>query len=199
MRHPYKYAKGLNITYVFTYFLDLGMAAIGILMFGDDTRDEITSNIFLTKGYPEALSLFIVICIAIIPITKIPLNARPIISTLELMCGLDPRALPVSDNLTGMSGFNRGLLKIGIRLFTIVLLVFIAIIFPSFDRIMTLMGSVACFTICVILPLSFHLKLFGKEIGSFERTGNWILMIASAIMAVVSTAFAFIPKEVLGA
>jgi solute carrier family 32 (vesicular inhibitory amino acid transporter) len=57
------------------YTLDLGMALIGILMFGDKVRDEITSNIILTKeGYPEFLSLFIVICIAIIPITKVPLK-----------------------------------------------------------------------------------------------------------------------------
>ena len=50
------------------------MAIIGLLMFGDDVRDEITSNILSTKGYPRALSLAIVALIAVIPITKIPLK-----------------------------------------------------------------------------------------------------------------------------
>lgn len=43
-------------------------------MFGSRVRDEITANIFLTEGYPEWLSIFIVIAIAIIPLTKIPLK-----------------------------------------------------------------------------------------------------------------------------
>lgn len=74
MRHPYKYRKGVNITYSFTFILDLSMAVVGLLMFGDGVRDEITSNILLTDGYPPALSLLIVIGIAIIPLTKVPLK-----------------------------------------------------------------------------------------------------------------------------
>lgn len=74
MRHPYKYRKGVNITYSFTFVLDLSMAVVGLLMFGDGVRDEITSNILLTDGYPPALSLLIVIGIAIIPLTKVPLK-----------------------------------------------------------------------------------------------------------------------------
>lgn len=200
MRHPYKYRKGVNITYIFTYAIDLGMACAGILMFGDGVRDEITSNIFLTDGYPASLSVFIAICIAIIPLTKVPLNSRPIVSTLEVLFGVDTRSLATaSSSLDGMSGFNRGLLKIFLRISTIVAFVVIAIIFPSFDRIMTLLGSVACFSICIILPLAFHLKLFGKEISKREKTMNWVLIVVSTIMAVVSTVFACVPKELIGA
>lgn len=43
-------------------------------MFGDGVLDEVTSNIFMIEGYPKAISILIVICIAIIPITKIPLK-----------------------------------------------------------------------------------------------------------------------------
>ncbi|OAL51077.1 vacuolar amino acid transporter-like protein 1 [Pyrenochaeta sp. DS3sAY3a] len=200
MRHPYKYRKGVNITYIFTYAIDLGMACAGILMFGDGVRDEITSNIFLTDGYPASLSVFIAICIAIIPLTKVPLNSRPIVSTLEVLFGVDTRSLATaSSSLDGMSGFNRGLLKIFLRISTIVAFVVIAIIFPSFDRIMTLLGSVACFSICIILPLAFHLKLFGKEISKREKMINWVLIVVSTVMAVVSTVFACVPKELIGA
>jgi vesicular inhibitory amino acid transporter len=199
MRHPYKYHRSINITYTFTYGIDLAMAIIGILMFGDTIRDEVTANILLMKGYPKVLSVFIVICIAIIPLTKIPLNARPINSTLEIICGLDPRALASNSSMVGMSSFNRGLLKFGIRSFTTVLFVGIAIVFPSFDRIMTLLGSVCCFTVCIILPLAFHLKLFGSELGMMEWWTNWILIVVSAIMAIVSTVFACLPKEMIGA
>ena len=92
MRHPYKYPKALKVTYTFTvcrtiwfpdallterqYLLDLSMAIAGLLMFGEEVFDEVTSNIFCTKGYPPALSICIVIFIAIIPLTKIPLKYR---------------------------------------------------------------------------------------------------------------------------
>ncbi|KAH7386968.1 transmembrane amino acid transporter protein-domain-containing protein [Phaeosphaeria sp. MPI-PUGE-AT-0046c] len=199
MRHPYKYRRGVDITYIFTYIIDMGMACAGILMFGDAARDEITSNIFLTDGYPEGISVFVAICIAIIPLTKVPLNARPIVSTLEVLFGLDTRALATTSSLNGMSGLNRGIAKITLRIVTIVAFVVIAILFPSFDRIMTLLGSVACFSICIILPLAFHLKLFGKEIGGAENMMNWALIVVSTIMAIVSTICACLPKELLGA
>lgn len=50
------------------------MAVAGLLMFGEHVRDEITSNIFHTEGYPQSLSVCIVVFIAIIPLTKIPLK-----------------------------------------------------------------------------------------------------------------------------
>jgi vesicular inhibitory amino acid transporter len=199
MRHPYKYRRGVDITYIFTYIIDTGMACAGILMFGDSVRDEITSNIFLTDGYPKGLSVFIAICIAIIPLTKVPLNARPIVSTFEVLFGLDTRVLASSSSLNGMSGLNRGIAKIALRIVTIITFVIIAILFPSFDRIMTLLGSVACFSICIVLPLAFHLKLFGKEIGKGEKLLNWVLIVISTIMAVISTVCACLPKEWVGA
>lgn len=50
------------------------MAVAGLLMFGDDVRNEITSNILVMTAYPKALSICIVVFIAIIPLTKIPLK-----------------------------------------------------------------------------------------------------------------------------
>jgi vesicular inhibitory amino acid transporter len=175
------------------------MACAGILMFGDDASEEITNNIFRTPGYPAGLSVFIAICIAIIPLSKIPLNARPIVSTLEVLFGLDTRSMAVSSSLNGMSGLNRGLFKVSLRIITLVVFVVIAIVFPSFDRIMALLGSVACFSICIILPVAFHLKLFGKVISPGEKALNWALIVFSTILAIISTGFACVPKEMIGA
>ena len=73
----------------------------------------------------------------------------------------------------------------------------LAIVCPSFDRIMALMGSAFCFTICVVLPLAFYLKLFGKEISMREKIFDWFLMILCATMAVVGTAWAFVPRDMI--
>ncbi|PSK56613.1 hypothetical protein B9Z65_6237 [Elsinoe australis] len=198
MRHPYKYRRAVDTTYLITSCLDIFMAVIGLLMFGDGVRDEVTSNILLTKGYPPWLSVLICICIAVIPLTKIPLNARPIISTIEVLAGLDPRSDPVSTPSSGSKMYTRVALRAVIKVVTTIVFVLLAIVLPGFDTIMSLLGSVACFSICIILPCAFHLKLFGKEIPRAERALNWVLIVVSSILAVVSTVFNFLPLERLG-
>ena len=195
MRHPYKYRRGVNITYSFTFSLDLFMAVVGYLMYGAGVKDEITRNVLLTPGYPHAINVLIVVCVAIIPLTKVPLNARPIVSTLELFLGLDARALADSAALTGLSGYTRGILKVVLRIGITILFVILAILVPQFDTIMSLLGAVACFTICIILPCAFHLKLFGHEIPRAQKALDWGLIIVSTALAVVSTAFNFVPIE----
>ncbi|KAI9877919.1 MAG: hypothetical protein M1830_002436 [Pleopsidium flavum] len=199
MRHPKKYGKAVKFTYCFTFLLDLSMAVAGWLMFGEGVREEVTSSVLLTKGYPAALSVVMVIFIGIIPLTKIPLNAHPIVSTLEIFCGLDARAMSASPGLVGMSGFNRGLLKCTLRILTVIIIVFIAIMFPSFERMMAFMGSALTFTICVILPLAFYLKIFGKELSWKERVLDWVLIIICSVLAAVGTVWAFLPKDKIGA
>jgi solute carrier family 32 (vesicular inhibitory amino acid transporter) len=98
-----------------------------------------------------------------------------------------------------MSAFSRGTFKILIRILVIVLIVVIAVVFPSFDSIMAFMGSTLCFTICIILPLAFYLKIFGVDIPLKERILDWILIIICSIMAVIGTVWAILPKEMIGA
>ncbi|RMY51850.1 hypothetical protein D0865_06108 [Hortaea werneckii] len=195
MRHPYKYRRGVNITYTFTFSLDLFMAVVGYLMYGGGVKDEITRNVLLTDpgAYPHAINVLIVVCVAIIPLTKVPLNARPIVSTLELFLGLDARAMADPAALTGLSGYTRGILKVVLRIGITVLFVILAILVPQFDTIMSLLGAVACFTICIILPCAFHLKLFGHEIPRAQKALDWGLIVVSTALAVVSTAFNFVP------
>lgn len=89
--------------------------------------------------------------------------------------------------------------RILVRILVVVVIVILSIVFPSFDRIMALMGSALCFTICIILPLAFYLKIFGKEIRLGERVLDWILLITSSAMAIIGTVWAFLPQSVISA
>ena len=131
----------------------------------------------------------------LVHMTNFLLSARPIISTVEIACGLDNRAVSGSPGLVGMSAVTRGLFKFGIRLAIVIAITVIAIFVPSFDRVMALMGSAFCFTICVILPIAFYLKLFGRRISLRERVLDWILIIICSILAVIGTIWAFLPKH----
>lgn len=60
---------------------------------------------------------------------------------------------------------------------------------------MALMGSAMAFSICIVLPLAFHLKLFGKELGMKEKALNWFLIVVCSVMAVIGTVWVFLPEE----
>ncbi|KAI1742547.1 transmembrane amino acid transporter [Xylaria scruposa] len=199
MRHPHKYKRAVGYTFSFTLLVDASVAIVGLLMFGDGVRDEITANILETTGYPNVLNVLLVIFIAIIPLTKVPLNAQPIITTAEVVFGLRQQAVAEETPLVGLSSTSRGLLKALVRVVTLLVFLVIAILFPAFDSIMAFMGSALCFTICVTLPLAFYIKLFGREITTGERTLCWSVMLLSFAISVVGTVWAFLPKQLIGA
>lgn len=99
----------------------------------------------------------------------------------------------------GLPGYTRGLLKCTIRILTCVVIILIAIFIPSFGTIMAFLGSALTFGICIILPLSFYLRIFGKEISSAERMLDWILIVISTVMALVGTTWVFLPQDLIGA
>ncbi|KAK4147008.1 amino acid transporter [Dichotomopilus funicola] len=207
MRHPHKYPQALKTSFSFTYILDATTAIVGLLMFGDAVRDEITSNILLLESsYPRALTVLMCLCIAIIPLTKIPLNARPIVATVEVLLGLHhpaPVMIP-AEREGGWLGCGggmqfRGVMKVVVRVGVVLVFLVISILFPAFDSIMAFMGSALCFTICVTLPLAFYLKLFGHELSVREKVFAFSIMLLSFLLSVVGTVWAFLPKSLIGA
>ncbi|EGS20536.1 putative amino acid transporter protein [Thermochaetoides thermophila DSM 1495] len=207
MRHPYRYNQALKITFSFTYLLDTTTAVAGLLMFGDEVRDEITSNILVESSYPRALTALMCLCISIIPLTKIPLNARPIVSTVEVLSGLQQQLVDHhgmghgtgDDSGGGSSVTAAAFWRVVIRLAVVLTFLVISILFPAFDSIMAFMGSALCFTICVSLPLAFYLKLFGHELSVRERIFATTVMIISIVLSIIGTVWAFLPKSLIGA
>lgn len=131
------------------YLIDASVAVVGLLMFGDGVHDEITANILEEMGYPAITHILLVIFISIIPLTKIPLNAQPIITTFEVLFGLRQQVVSEEGHLIGLSSASRGLMKAAVRIVTLMVFLLVAILFPAFDSIMAFMGSALCFTICV--------------------------------------------------
>lgn len=120
-------------------------------------------------------------------------------ATVEVLCGLGPLSHVSINDRIGLRGIIRQSSTAIIRILIVAAIALIAIVFPSFDRIMALMGSALCFTVCIILPLAFYLKIFGNEISPSERIVNWLLLILSSILAIVGTIWAFLPQERIAA
>lgn len=203
MRHPHKFKSSLFPTYTITLLTDSSMAILGFLMFGHYCNNEITNNLLITPGYPAWCYPLLSGLICLIPLAKTPLNAKPIITTLDSMFGVMPDPITyASDNddydydnendlddvihvkheeVHSKMQYFKNVLKSFVRLINRIgvnaIFVILAIMFPEFDKIIGILGSSICFIICVILPCLFYLKLCGPRIKPFER-----LVVISAIL-----------------
>lgn len=101
--------------------------------------------------------------------------------------------MPRASGPLGLSG--RRVINIAIRVFTVAVIIVLAILIPSFDLIMALSGSAMTLAICIILPCAFHLKMFGKELAMREKVLNWFVIVVCSLMAIVGTVWVFLPKQ----
>ncbi len=114
---------------------------------------------------------------------------------IEELSGFSAGTIPTS-RLLGLSNYKRGFLKAGVRVVVMVVIVLLAILVPSFDVVMGLLGSAMAFSICIVLPVAFYLKLFHEQIGMAEKFLDWFLVIVSSVLAIVGTVWVFLPKHV---
>ncbi|KAH6603427.1 vacuolar amino acid transporter 1 [Trichoderma cornu-damae] len=204
MRHPHKWGRGVAVTFSFSYVLDTCLAIVGILMFGDGIGEAITSNIIKGSGFPEGLTIFMCICITIIPLTKIPLNARPLITTADVLCGLHHSSSHHHHHhhhhhdAGWQSPLVRSCLRALVRIAVVLVLLCISIAFPAFDSVCAFLGAALCSLISVILPILFYLKLYGKDVSTGERVALWCLLALFSVLGTVGTVWTFLPKELIG-
>jgi len=187
MRHPYKFQECLKITYTVTWIADMSMACLGFLMFGGDVKEEITKSILLTGGYPQWTYIVICSLMAIVPFSKAPLTARPIIAIFDRMFDLN--------DISTYTGFKKtlmSLLKIFVRLFVNGMFVIVAVAFPEFDKIIAFMGAGLCFLLCLILPSLFYLHICRETVTPRERLACYIIIFFSAVFSIVGTYAAII-------
>lgn len=182
------------------YVLDTCLAVIGVLMFGDGIREAITSNILKTSGYPEGLTILMCVFIAIIPLTKIPLNSRPIITTLDVICGVH-QDQQHHHHHHGQQGSTAAVqtVRVMVRIAVALLLLVISIAVPAFDSVCAFLGAALCTLISIILPISFHLKLFWRDISLHERVASWVLLVIFGVLGTLGTIWTFLPKHLIGA
>lgn len=74
MQDPKQYNRSLLLAFSSTFAIDLSMSVCGWLMYGSETMDEIIANILVTPGHSRLLLITIVVLVAIMPVTKIPLR-----------------------------------------------------------------------------------------------------------------------------
>lgn len=187
MRHPEKFKDCLKTTYKITSSADIGTAIVGFLMYGNQVHDEITKNLLLTAGYPGFVYGTVSALMAVIPIAKTPLNARPIVSVLDTLMGIEGKDIQYE----GRKYYSAKFLQIFNRLFVNILFVGIAIVFPKFDKLIAFLGAGLCFAICLILPCLFYIKICKDTIKPWEKRLCYLVIVLSAFLATLGVTAAF--------
>ncbi|CAG8768763.1 45411_t:CDS:2 [Gigaspora margarita] len=190
MKRPDQYPKMVNITYELTTVVYFLMAACGYLMFGNETRQEITQNIMDTPGYWKPLNQFVIWLVAINPIAKYALTLNPINLTLEIYY----HSVPSVENWFNSGRGRRTGLRVLTRMLVSTIVVFIAIRFPEFERVMGVLGSFFSFMISAIFPCVCHLKLFGHELSWKEWLFNWVIILICSVLSAFGTTWAIMPN-----
>lgn len=188
MRHPAKFKDCLKTTYKITTITDIGSSVVGYLMFGNIVDDEITRNVLLTEGYPSFVYVLISALMSVIPIAKTPLNARPIISVLDTLMGIEAEEPKNNHNLC----HTKNLLRIFNRIIVNVIFVIIAILFPKFDKLIAFLGAGLCFMICLILPCLFYLRICRATIKWWEKILCHVAIYLSISLATLGVGAAII-------
>lgn len=168
-------------------------------MFGDGIKNAITSNILRTKGYPPGLTLVMCICVAVIPLTKIPLSARPLVTTADVIFGLHFEQQHAEGGGDVGRSWLRDVQRASVRVGVVLVLLAISIVFPSFDSVCAFLGAALCTLISVIFPIAFYLKLFWDDVPRSERAISWVIIVVFAILGVLGTACTFLPKSMVDA
>lgn len=188
MKQPKQYDKMLVASYTITFLFYLGMGLTGYLMFGSLCKDEITKNINepnyfnSLKPHQQLLTRVALWLIAINPISKFSLTLQPVFSYVEVK---------LLRNWLHIIPWY--LIRIAISAF----IMGIAIVFPGFDRVMALMGSMCSFTVSVSFPCACSLKLFGPKLPLRTRILEMFLLVNGTILAVIGVIWSFLPEEIL--
>lgn len=191
MRNPSKYATCCNITFISTFCLDFLIAAVGYVMFGVKCEDSLTKNVMSATTYPSWVNPLFCIFLGILPVSKLSLVTRPIISVYENYFRMNVQSDIVYKD--GQRIYPMTLQKLMARVIFMGMILILSLVFTSFGRVIAFLGSAICFTICFTFPLLFHLGLNSEDLSSTQRliarTGVVISMTGAFLGTCAALAF----------
>lgn len=190
MRHPAKYPKALRFTYSICFIIAFSVAVLGYAMFGDDVLPEITSSILSVAQYPAAISAFTLILVTTIPLTKVSLNNRPVIDTINRRFRIHPQQIDAMYAGETAVQLARAAVGLGINMLELLL----ALAIPDFGNLVALLGSALCITISVVLPACFFMKIAKAhrlEASAWDQGTCWALIVVGISCAVSGTIVMF--------
>ncbi|GME96650.1 unnamed protein product [Ambrosiozyma monospora] len=170
--HPESYETCMNTAFSFSYTIDLATGCVGFLMFGFLIDDEVTKNILTTPGYPSWIAKAIILMMGLLPISKLPLACRPIITAVD-----------------GFTSAHHSMLRQSLNKVAISAVIFgVSVLVTSFGKVMALQGASICFTVCITFPVLFYISIFDKQLSYKDNTMLYSVVAVSVLCSVLGAA-----------
>ncbi|RVW24724.1 Amino acid transporter AVT1J [Vitis vinifera] len=141
MRNTYQFSKVLLFSFVLTTFTYLAMAMVGYLMYGDSVESQITLSLPTSKVCAEVA----IYTTLLIPITRYALMVTPVATAIE--GGL-------SENYKNQRTV-RLLIRVGLLISTVI----VAYVFPYYESLMAIVGSIFVVSASFLLPCLCYLRI----------------------------------------
>jgi len=176
MRRPQEFERMIDLTYGVVLLSCLLVAVSGYYMFGDDVEDQITLSLEKESENAGGLMSALTWLMILTAISKFTLTMFPL-------------ALGFEEMLTGIlpSDLAMELVDSMVKIVLIFLALAVAIFFPSFSFLCSLVGLICTMIVSVIFPALAHLKLFGTRLSTLDKTIDWLLVVGGSVVAIVGT------------
>ncbi|GJJ08761.1 hypothetical protein Clacol_002980 [Clathrus columnatus] len=163
MQDPSQFDDVMNWAFVrvaIATFLYGVIGAAGYLMFGESVGEEISKNILEIPEYNQFLNNLTVWMLVFAPLTKYPLNMRPLSLTIEIWLGLDkPNPIQPYENGRPPSPSERSARALETsprtsrhpvplvieRILLVIFSIAVSILIPEFSTMMAFLGSFSAF------------------------------------------------------
>mmetsp|Transcript_376 Transcript_376/g.445 ORF Transcript_376/g.445 Transcript_376/m.445 type:complete len:480 (+) Transcript_376:210-1649(+) len=171
------FPKVIDVVYVVTAIIYISMAFFGYLCFKEQTKEEVTLNLYDVA--PESLLVkSTVVLIIINPLTKFSLGVNPLAKIAET-------TYPSNSTI----GF------VFLRTILCAIPCLLAIALPSFAVICAFVGAFCSFIVSGIFPIMCYVKLFGHSISRPWYAFNLLVIIVNSIFCVMGTGAVFVAPK----
>ena len=149
----------------------------GYYMFGNDVEDQITVSLGQQSAANGSIFMTGLTWLMIMTaISKFTLTMFPLaLGFEEMLTGILPSDLAME--------MVDSLVKIALIFSSLA----VAVFFPSFSFLCSLVGLICAMIVSVIFPTVAHLKLFGSQLSFMEKVIDWVLIVGGSIVAVIGT------------
>ena len=166
----------IDLTFLVVLLSCILVAVSGYYMFGDDVEDQITISLEEDSNNAGFLMSGLTWLMILTAMSKFTLTMFPLALGFEEM---------LTDRLN--SDLAMELVDSGVKIVLIFLALAVAIFFPSFSFLCSLVGLICTMIVSVIFPALAHLKLFWTSLSVVDKLIDWLLVVGSLVVAVVGT------------
>lgn len=177
------YPRVVDVAYVVVALVYGIIELGGYLMYGVDTKKEITLN--LIASFPGALTTLVIWTIVLNPLSKISITIHPIALAIEEF--VLSRAEMMAPT-TRKTAFYRSFIRTTIAIAA----VFCGLFVPHFARLTSFLGAFFAMMVSLFFPCVFYLKLFWRRLSRFEVVLNVTLAALSIVFSFIGTIASFV-------